>query len=145
MVTKEFLPFSKLPKNRTTMEVRIHASAPSSRRPCLALHRSALPVHCRQPLECISACRRDELRVAVNVTSKRRFTSLRSIPEPREGACGEQKSQLSTFAIGADRTWISCGCCWNYRTACDFPLRGFLSRKTTPRGLHRAAVIAKVL
>jgi hypothetical protein len=32
------------PQNRTTLEARIHMSAPSSRRPCLALHRCAPPV-----------------------------------------------------------------------------------------------------
>jgi hypothetical protein len=63
-------------------------------------------VHCRQPLGCISACRRDELRVAVNVTSKRRFTPLRSIPEPHEGACGEQKLH-ATFREGSRTSLLS--------------------------------------
>jgi hypothetical protein len=40
----------------------------------------------------ISACRRDDLVIAtVNVTPKRPITPVRSIPAPREGACGEQK------------------------------------------------------
>ena len=52
-VTKRHHGYQRVPSvlktTRTNMEVRIHTSAPCSRRPCLALHRSALPVHCRQP------------------------------------------------------------------------------------------------
>jgi hypothetical protein len=69
------------PKNRTTVEVRIHTSAPSSRRPCLALHRSAPPVQLPpNHRKSISACRCDESVIAnSNVTSKRRIKPVRSI------------------------------------------------------------------
>ena len=79
-------------KNRTTVEVRIHKSAPSSRRPCLALHRSAPPVQLPpNHRKSMSACRCHESVIAnSNVTSKPRITPVRSIPAPREGACGEQ-------------------------------------------------------
>ncbi len=73
----------------------------------------------------------------------------------------------SSFAIGVDRTRISCGCSWNYRTACGLPrrkphiivlgqcrarrksgsgrpFRGFLPRKTTPRKFFQATVIANL-
>ena len=45
----------------------------------------------------------------------------------RPGSCPQQKRSAfpreSSFAIGVDRTRISCRCCWNYGTACDFPRR----------------------
>jgi hypothetical protein len=86
-------------KNRTTVEVRIHTSGPSSRPPCLALHRSTPPVQLpRNHRKSISAYRCDELVIAdSNVTSKRWITPVRSFPAPREGACGEQGA-LSAFS-----------------------------------------------
>jgi hypothetical protein len=50
----------------------------------------------------ISARRRDDFGVAnENVTSKRRTTPVRSIPAPREGGCGEQKSPRKQGAPSA--------------------------------------------
>lgn len=43
VVTKEI--FSTRPKNRTSLEVRMDVRAVLSRRPCLAMHRRARPVH----------------------------------------------------------------------------------------------------
>jgi hypothetical protein len=66
-----------------------------------------------------------------NVISKRRITPVRSIPAPRGGTRGEQKSMCKQFRD------------WSRRS--DRPFRGFLPRKTTPRDLYRTTVIAKVL
>ena len=76
-------------------------SAPSSRRPCLALHWRVLSrASAANHRESISACRRDALVIATaNVTSK--ATSVRNIPAHREGAGGEQKSQRKQRAPSA--------------------------------------------
>jgi hypothetical protein len=139
-----------------------HVSAVLPRRPCLALHRRALPVHLPPTTGKASAVGMMTWVIANgNVTSKRRITPVRSIPAPRGAPAESRNYRVSSFAIGADRTRISCRCCWNYRTACDFPrrkshiivlgqccaagnpgsdrpFRGFLPRKTTPRDLYRA-------
>jgi hypothetical protein len=83
------------PKNRTTVEVEINTSAPSfydgSAWRCTGeFYPFASAANHRNS---ISACRRDDLGVAnSNVTSKSMDPSVRSIPVPYEGACGEQKS-----------------------------------------------------
>ena len=60
------------------------------------------PCTATNPRESISVCRRDDLVIAtVNVTPKRRITPVRNSPAPREGACGEQKSQPKQGAPSA--------------------------------------------
>jgi hypothetical protein len=84
----------------------------------------------------------------------------------QECPLGSQET-FGSFAIGADRTRISCGALWatelhaafreESRTSLlsnsaalqeirgsDRLLRGFLPRKTTPRNLYQATVIAKL-
>ena len=84
MVTKEFLPFLKTPKNpyyygskKSTRQRRLNDGPVW---PCTGALNSCTAANHR---ESISACRRDDLGVAtVNVTRKRRITPVRSIPAP---------------------------------------------------------------
>jgi hypothetical protein len=81
-----------------------HLSAVLPRRPCVALHRLALPVH-PPPTngKIISACRRDDLGVAndnVTVTDQacpQHFRLSRLAVERPAGACGEQGA-LSAYS-----------------------------------------------
>src|ERR1700733_2164426 len=85
MVTKEFLPFLKTPKNpyyygsrKSTRQRRLNDGPVW---PCTGALTSCTAANHR---ESICACRRDDLGVAtVNVTRKRRTTPVRSIPAPR--------------------------------------------------------------
>ena len=61
---KNILPLSTRPKNRTNVGVSIHVSAVLPRRPCMALHRRALPVHLPPTTRIASSPRRDDLGVA---------------------------------------------------------------------------------
>jgi hypothetical protein len=126
------------PKSRTTVEVR-NSTRQCRLRDCPAwrMHRCAPPVHAPSTRKSISARRRDDLGVAnSNVTPEVTDHACPQHSRTPPGACGEQKSPVSTFGIGADRTRISCRCCWSERTACDFPRRK--SQETTPRDLYRA-------
>jgi hypothetical protein len=103
MVTKEFLPFLKTPKNpyyygSKNSHVRA-ALNDGPVWPCTGALNTCTAANHR---ESISACRRDDLGVAtVNVTRKRRITPVRSIPAPRGSACGERKSQPKKGAPSA--------------------------------------------
>jgi hypothetical protein len=87
------LPSCAQSQNRTTVRLRFRRfSVVLLRRPCLALHRCALPVHLPPPPGNISACQLDDLGVANHkVASKRSNTPFRSIPAPREGAPAESR------------------------------------------------------
>jgi hypothetical protein len=93
MVTKEFLPFLKTPKNpyyygsnQSTRQRRLNDGPVW---PCTGALNTCTAANHR---ESISACRRDDLGVAtVNVTRKRRITPARSIPAPL-GAPAESRN-----------------------------------------------------
>src|SRR3984885_16264112 len=62
---KLFLLLWTRSENRTTLEVRTHTSAPSSRRLCLALHRFAPPVQLPpKHRKSMSACRSEKSVIA---------------------------------------------------------------------------------
>jgi hypothetical protein len=99
------------PKSHTTVEVRTPTSAPSSRLPCLALHRCAPPVH-PSSTPGISACRRDDLGVAnSNVTPEVTNHVCPQHSRTPPGACGEQKSPRKHFRNGCRSKPNSCRCC----------------------------------
>jgi hypothetical protein len=146
-----------------------HISVVLPRRPCLALHRRALPVHLPPTIGKASALVGLMTRCSQTKCDSDGSCLSAAFPRPGRAPAESRNHRVSTFAIGVDRTRISCRCCWNYRTACDFPrrkshiivlrqccaagnpgsdrpFRGFLPRKTTPRDLYPGAkVIAKVL
>jgi hypothetical protein len=77
---RAFLAFSTRPLKPCYCATKNRYPAPSSRRPCLALHRRALPVQLPPTTGIVSDCLRDDLGVAKAYVTVKRITPFRSIP-----------------------------------------------------------------